>query len=216
MNETIYRNARICEARGEQVEPHASRMPDSIRQWATNCLQRNPAVRWSELGGVNIGNKLIKIRQKFLVTFAVVKVSTIALGYCGNKTLEPLSIITQKVVANQLGVLNERWNYVSERASVSIVAPNLQVQSVKLSTPAPQERNKRSAPSDDCALGNLNPLQSLRMQSPTISEPSSRKPTSNRQTDDIRIIHVLVYLLLLAVSSGVAYHIGRTQASKSD
>jgi hypothetical protein len=32
MNEAIYRNARIRESRGEKVEPHASRMPNSIWQ----------------------------------------------------------------------------------------------------------------------------------------------------------------------------------------
>jgi hypothetical protein len=159
-------------------------------------------------GGFGVLNNIINGLQYLVV------VVNINLGNDCNQILKPLLALSgSKVPAYNLSRCQKLGSAISEYRDVMLKsgAAWVHVKPVNLVPPSVHEGEKISAAVFRRALGRVISLQLLGMESPSVSEPSGSQPTGDRQTDDIRISHVLVYLLLLAVSGGAAYHIGRTQ-----
>lgn len=61
----------------------------------------------------------------------------------------------------------------------------------------------------------LESFFSLGAQAPAINEPRGGQPTRNSQCDDGWVDHLLLYLLFLAVSADIAWHIGYSKHQKT-
>lgn len=140
----------------------------------------------------------------------LIVVVNIAFGNYCNQLLEPLAGVRSEITSYRLGIGEEAGNSIKENHRMMLITSTtgMWMQPVNLMPPCQHERQELALPIFGGTLGGGDSLQLLGMQTPPISQPSSSQPTSTSKPDGICVGHVVIYLLLLAVSAGFAWQIG--------